>query len=178
MRSASLPILLVVSTACSQSHQADANDPCSDGGRYERINVTDEACRAFVEAESRGQVVVDGARAPSWTMPQARVPASPPPRLIWTKGTLARAWSFLKSAWAHGDTTGDAFVLSFRDGAGKELHRALTTNTEYTPSSAVWGKISAGRSFTVTLIGVRFTRNTIATGTKPTAAPPLSVTVE
>ena len=178
---------LLAAVGCS--HEAPATttkDPCNDGGAYERVEVTDEACRSFTEAESRGQVVVDAARAPSWSSPPTKVPAAESPILKWTKGTLARSsWQrWLRAinpigeAWAHGDTTGDAFVLTFRDPAGKALHRALTTFTQYQPSSASWQKIKAAGAFSVTLTGVRFTVNVIASGTKPTSATPITVTVE
>lgn len=187
MRLASL-LFVVAVTGCGEDHAHDvsAGDPCNDGGAYERYEVTDEACKAFVEAETRGLVVVDAAKAPAWTSPPTKVPAAPPPKLTWSKGTLARSpWKRLLKAlhpigeaWAHGDTTGDAFILTFKDGAGKELHRAMTINTDYTPAQTTWDKIRASKSFVVTLTGVRFTRNVIASGTKPTAAPPITITVE
>lgn len=172
---------------CSPEKPAPAaGDPCGDGGRYERVEVTDEACRSFIEAESRGQVVVDPAKAPSWSSPEAKLPAALTPVLKWTKGTLARstlqrllrALNPIGEAWAHGDTTGDAFVLTFRDASGKELHRAMTKFTQYEPSTANWQKIKAAGAFSVTLTGVRFTVNVIASGTKPTSAAPITVTVE
>jgi hypothetical protein len=190
MRFASLGLLVAV-LGCSHDHEHESgtSDACSDGGAYERVTVTDEACRAFVEAESRSQVVTDAAKAPAWTSPAlgtTKVGAAPPPRFAWTKGTLARAsWKKwlrafdpLPEARAHGDTTGDAYVLIFRDGAGKELHRVLTTNIEYTPVAATWDRIRAGGSVGVTLIGLRYTVNAIASGTKPTAAEPRTFTVE
>lgn len=189
-RFASLALFTLV-IGCSENHDhaPTVNDACADGGAHERVVVTDEACRSYVEAESRSQVVTDGAKAPAWTAPAAgetKLSAAPPPRFAWTKGTLARAtWKRLlraidplPEAWAHGDTTGDAYVLLFKDGAGKELHRVLTVNTEYTPSAAAWDHVRAGGAVNVTLIGVRFTTNTIATGTKPTAAEPRAFTVQ
>jgi len=190
MRLASLAVLaLAIGCSDDHSHESTVNDACSDGGAYERVVVTDEACRSYVEAESRSQVVTDIAKAPAWTSPAAgvtKVSATTPPRFAWTKGTLARSmWKKLlraidplPEAWAHGDTTGDAYVLYFRDGAGKELHRVMTTNTEYTPTAATWDRIRAGGTVKVTLVGVRFTTNAVATGTKPTAAEPRTFTVE
>ncbi len=184
MRAASLALIALLSAGCSDDddHPATVSDACSDGGAIERTNVTDEACRAFLEAESRGQVVVDPARAPAWTLAGTKLPPAPPPRFTWTKGTLARRKTLgqwlIGEAWAHGDTTGDAFVLTFRDKAGKELHRAMTTNLEYAPAAATWDRVRAGGSFVVTLTGVRFTRNVIATGTRATSADPLPITVE
>jgi hypothetical protein len=176
-------LLVIAAASCAPDHDhGTVADACGDGGAYERIEVTDEACRAFTEAESRGQVVVDATKAPSWTNPLTKVVVAPPPRFAWAKGTLAHRKTLgqwlIGEAWAHGDTTGDAFVLTFRDRAGKELHRVLTTNVEYTPAAANWDKIRAGGTFVVTLTGVRFTRNVIATGTRATSADPLTITVE
>lgn len=191
MRFASPVLLALTLFGCSDdhSHSSDPADPCGEGGAYERVGVTDEACHAFVEAESRSLVVTDAVKAPTWTSPAAaesKVAAAPPPRFAWNKGTLARAtWKQLlrmldplPEAWAHGDTTGDAFVLKFSDAAGKSVHTVLTTNLEYTPSTASWDHIRAGGTVKVTLIGVRFTQNVIASGTKPTAAEPRTFTVE
>ncbi len=188
MRFASLALLVaLVGCSSDHEHESTANDACSDGGAYERSEVTDEACRAFVEAETRSQIVTDAAKAPTWTTPAAGVTTltATPPKFAWTKGTLARAtWKKwlraidpLPNAWAHGDTTGDAAVLIFSDASGKELHRVLTTSTEYTPSAAIWDRVRASGTVKVSLIGVRFTVNVISSGTKPTAAEPRTFTV-
>ncbi len=179
----------VASVACSQDADppvTTAGDPCSDGGAHVRLGgVTDEACRAYAEAESRGLVVADPAKAPTLTSPTASVPATPPPRFAWSAGTLARTGTraldvralFVATAWAHGDTTGDAYALHFRDGAGIERLRVLTTNREYVPDQATWDRVSAGGTLSVTVVGMKLTRNALATGTKPTANAPLVLTV-
>ncbi len=182
---------LFASVACSQSddhhaHDPIPSDPCSDGGAHVRVGVTDEACRAFADAEARGQIVTDGTRAPAWSTPAAGpVAASPPPTFSWTKGAIAvsplrrllRALDPIGTAWAHGDTTGDAYVLQLRDAAGGELLRVLTTGLEWTPDQATWDRVRAGGSVRVVLVGVRFVRNEVAPGTSPVAAPPFEVTV-
>lgn len=189
MRFASLGFAAML-LGCSEesiSHP-EPHSACLDG-RIELVGVTDEACMNFTEAELRSQVVTDAAKAPTWTSPAAgetKVTASPAPRFAWTKGTLARStWKKLlrmidplPKAWAHGDTTGDAFVIRFADGAGNSVHTAMTTNLEYTPSSATWDRVRTGGTVKVTLIGVRFTQNVIASGTKPTAAEPRTFAVE
>jgi hypothetical protein len=183
MRLASVVLCLAIGCSHSDDHSVPG-DPCNDGGAYERFEVTDEACRAYVEAETRGQIVTDAAKAPTWTNPQTKVPVAPQPTFTWTKGTLAkslwkRAINLLeKDAWAHGDTTGDAYVLSFKDKSGKEVHRVMTAFTTYTPAQKTWDTIRAGGTFTVTLTGVRFTVNAISSGTKPTASTPITVTVQ
>lgn len=188
MRFASL-LLAGVLFGCS--HEAtshpEPHSACLDGGTIERVGVTDEACMSLVNTEEQGGVVVDAAKAPAWTSPAAdKVSAAPPPRFAWTQGTLARAgWKKwlraldpLPEARAHGDTTGDAFLLRFQDAEGNHLHSVMTTNSEYVPSAALWDRIRAKGALRVTLIGMRFTRNALATGTKPTAAPPRPLTVE
>jgi hypothetical protein len=187
MRFASLLVVLALAGCSDPPHDPVENDPCA--GHIQLMGVTDEACRAYVEAESRSLVVTDAAKAPAWVAPDAAttsLPAAPPARFAWTKGTLARSpWKKLlrmidplPEAWAHGDTTGDAYVLIFKDGTGAERHRVMTVNTEYTPGPAAWDPIRAGGTFSVTLIGVRFTQNVIASGTKPTAADPRTFAVQ
>lgn len=167
-------------------NQPTAGNPCRDGTHQLLGAVTDEACMAFLDAES--STVVDDTKAPRFSEPaaSAAIQRSSPPRFAWSRGTLARSpsnrlWRFLSpigEAWAHGEINGDAFVLVFRDGSGKELHRAFTDAVEYTPDAAAWGKIRGAAALQVTLTGVRFTKNAIAAGTRPTAGSPLSVTLE
>lgn len=186
---------LIVSVACSHSHDDHSHDPipgdpCSDGGAHVRVGVTDEACRAFADAEARGQVVTDATKAPTWSSPApgptpSSVPATPPPTFAWAEGSLAvsplrkllRAIDPIGVAWAHGETTGDAYVLQLRDGSGKEVLRVLTTGLEWTPDQATWDRVRASGALRVVLVGVRFTRNEIAPGTAPVAAAALELTV-
>lgn len=168
-------------------HESGAG-PCSDGTYVLAGEVTDEACLAFVDAETRGQIVTDAAKAPTFTAPKTgdKVPAAPPPRFAWTNGTLAitpwkrllRAIDPIGVAWAHGNTTGDVAVLLFRDAAKKEVYRVLTSGTEFTPDTATWDRIRASGTLEVTLIGVRFTQNAIASGTRPTTGDVLKITVQ
>lgn len=161
-------------------------NPCGNG-TYQLVGaVTDEACMAYVDAEK--STVTDDARAPKLTEPTAgaKLNRATPPRFAWSRGTLARStWhrvlrylSPIGEAWAHGEINGDAFVLSFRDATGKELHRVLTDALDYTPDAAAWSRIRGAASVQVVLTGVRFTKNAIATGTKPTAPAPLTFTLE
>jgi hypothetical protein len=168
-------------------HDEDpTGNPCRDG-TYQLVGaVTDEACISYVDAEKLS--VTDDTKAPKFTDPMngTKFSRSTPPRFAWTRGTLARTnlhrilryLSPVSEAWAHGEINGDAFVLSFRDATGKELHRVLTDALEYTPDAAAWAKIRVASSVQVVLTGVRFTKNAIATGTRPTSATPLSRTLE
>lgn len=169
-------------------HASDPSDPCSETGAWEKLAVTDEACRAFVAAESRGEVVVDASRAPRLTNPTpgAVVPASPIPRFTWSAGVVARTrWNRLLravdpigTAWAHGETIGLVHVLVFRDAEKKELHRVLTPATDYMPGAAHWERLRAAGEVEVTLYAVRFASNAIATGTRPVASEPQRFTIE
>lgn len=170
--------------ACSSSDApVAASGPCADGGAIVRLgSFTDEACLAFLEAEQRKQVVTDAARAPQWTAPRAgKLPASTPPTFLWTKGTLAirpRPFALLGTAAAHGITTGDGYVVTFRDGAGKELLRVMSTNAGFAPDAATWTKLAAAKTLVVSLVGARYTDNALATGVAPTAQPDVTFTVE
>lgn len=185
-----LPCLLAL--GCD-SHDDDhaSTGPCADGTYLLAGEMNDEACIAFVDAEGRGQIATDPTKAPTFTAPGApgapvKVSKGVPPRFAWTAGTLAltpwkrflRAIDPISTAWAHGDVTGDAAVLIFRDSAKKEVYRVLTSGTEFTPDLATWQRVGASGSLEVTLVGVRFTANVIATGTRPTAGNALSLTVE
>lgn len=179
--------MIVLAMGCSNSSVSPptASDPCADGGSYVRLGVTDEACHVFVEEESRGNVVVDPYKGPIWSSPStgASLSRAAPPTFTWSKGTLAsiprwRRWLALEgTAHAHGDTTGDAFVATFRDANGKELLRVLTTELSYSPDGATWARLAAGASLRIDLAQMRLVRNVIATGTKVTAAAQLTFTV-
>ena len=182
-----LPSLVTVaSVGCSSSETpAAVTGPCADGGAIVRLgSFTDEACLAFVEAEQRKQVVSDPTRAPQWSGPSAvlgtggKLAAATPPTFTWSKGTLAARFSWTATAHAHGITTGDAYVLTFRDGAGKELLRVMTTNLGFAPDAATWARLAVARSLVVSLVGARYTSNELATGVAPTAQADLSFTVE
>jgi len=183
-----LTLPLALASACtSEDDHHVTSGPCADGTYLLAGEVTDEACLAFVEAETRGQIVTDATKAPTFTTPESgdKVPKAPPPRFAWTNGTLAitpwkrflRAIDPISVAWAHGDVTGDVGVLIFRDAAKKELYRVFTTGTEFTPDQATWDRLSAAGSLEVALVGVRFTRNVIATGTRPTTGDVLKISV-
>ncbi|MBI2388678.1 MAG: hypothetical protein HYV09_03590 [Deltaproteobacteria bacterium] len=169
-------------------HASDPADPCSETGAWEKLAVTDEACRAFVAAETRGEIVIDASKAPRLTNPTpgAIVPAAPVPRFTWSAGVVARTpWNRLLralhpigTAWAHGETIGLVHVLVFRDGAKKELHRVLTPATDYTPGAAHWERLRAAGKVEVTLYAVRFAANAIAAGTRPVGGEPQSFTIE
>jgi hypothetical protein len=180
--------VLVVTTGCGRDDHDEptAGNPCRDGTHQLLGAVTDEACIAFLDAEA--SAVTDDTRAPRFSEPLAgaTVQRASPPRFAWSRGTLARTTrhrllrflSPIGEAWAHGEINGDAFVLTFRDGTGKEVHRAFTDALEYTPDAAAWARIRGASSLQVTLTGVRFTKNAIATGTRPTAGSPLALTLE
>lgn len=177
-----LPSLVTVaSVGCSSSESPGAvTGPCADGGAIVRLgSFTDEACLAFVEAEQRKQVVSDPTRAPQWSGPPAgKLAAAAPPTFTWSKGTLATRFTWVTTAHAHGITTGDAYVLTFRDSAGKELLRVMTTNLGFAPDAATWARLAAAKSLVVSLVGARYTNNELATGVAPTAQADLAFTVE
>jgi hypothetical protein len=180
--------------SCSQEddHGATVDDSCSNGV-YVLVGVTDEACRAYIDAEAK---VVSDTRAPSWSTPAdgATLPADPPATFAWTKSAtalhlaparqqrgllaqLGHALDPLPLAWAHGNTTGDGYVLLFRDGADKEVLRVMTTSALYTPDAAAWAKLKAAKSLKITLVYVSFVDNVLTTGTTPSAATPIRVTI-
>jgi hypothetical protein len=170
----------------SHTHGVSASDPCADGGPHVRLGTfTDEACRAFLDAEARGEVATDATKAPTWTSPSGAEVSSTPPRFAWSKGAIAvspfrrwlRALNPIGTAWAHGDTTGVGWILAFRDGSGAERLRVMTTEPEYLPDQATWDRLRAGGTVVVTLAEARFTRNELAAGTRPTAAAPRTLTV-
>ncbi|MBL8716962.1 MAG: hypothetical protein JNL79_13250 [Myxococcales bacterium] len=177
-----LPSLVTVaSVGCSSSETpAAVTGPCADGGAIVRLgSFTDEACLAFVEAEQRKQVVSDPTRAPQWSGPPAgKLSGATPPTFTWSKGTLAARFSLVAAAHAHGNTTGDAYVLTFRDAAGKELLRVMTTNLGFAPDAATWARLAVAKSLVVSLVGARYTSNALSTGVAPTAQADRAFTVE
>lgn len=187
---AALPSLATVLSAggaavggCSSSATPATTGPCADGGAIVRLgSFTDEACLAFLEAEQRKQVVTDPVRAPQWTAPPAgTLPAATPPTFVWTKGTLAirpRPFSWVRAAAAHGITTGDGYVLTFRDGGGNELLRVMSTNAGFAPDAARWKRLAGSKRLVVSLVGARFSSNQLATGVAPTAQTDVTFTVE
>jgi hypothetical protein len=188
---AALALPLAVSVACTSpaDPRPDANpaDPCINGLYVLDPEFSDEACHAYVDAES--STVVDKTLAPIFTAPAAgaKLPATPPARFAWTAGTIAvraspwrdlvRELGPLREAHAHGSTTGVGYVLTFKDGGGKEVLRVMTLLTEHTPSDASWAKLKAAGALTVSVVGVRFTNNAIAAGSKPTVGAPLACTI-
>lgn len=169
--------------ACSSEAAPVTTGPCADGGAIVRLgSFTDEACLAFLEAEQRKQIVTDPVRAPQWTAPPAgKLAAATAPTFLWTKGTLAarpRPFTALGAAAAHGITTGDGFVLTFRDSVGQELLRVMSTNAGFSPDASTWAKLAARKTLVVSLVGARFTNNVLATGVAPTAQTDVTFSVE
>ena len=173
------PIVVGVVGCSTAAPDEGAASPCA--GAYLLLgSFTDEACLAFLEAEQRKLVVTDAAKAPQWVDPKpGKLAAGAPPTFTWSKGTLAVApRGVLPAALAHGITNGDGHVLTFRDSAGKELLRVMTTNLGFAPDAPTWAKVAAAKSITVSLVGARFSGNVLATGVSPTASPDVAFTVE
>lgn len=150
----------------------------ADGGAPEDF-FTDEACRAFVDRETQGLIARDpSSRTPILTAPQdgATLSRAVWPVFTWAKGPGARLGPAERvidwlepSAWAHGFTTGDAYVLEFTQGCSEFL-RVMTESTSWTPDAASWALLEAAKGpITATIVWAKYVQNDVATGTTPVA---------
>jgi hypothetical protein len=155
---------------CSGSDPANVLVPARPGTDPEK-RFTDEACRAFLDAEAAGQVSTeDSGRTPQLTAPAdgAVLPRTNPPTFTWQKGAAARRSPLLRaldwlvpSAYAHGDTTGDAYVLVFESG-DREVLRVMTQESGWTADDASFRLLrDAGGELRARVLWGKFVQNTL-----------------
>jgi hypothetical protein len=149
---------------------------------------TDEACRTFLDQEKQGRISEEtSARTPTWVEPAegAKLAAATPAKLSWAKGPGAFFWRERVLGWlaplahAHGNTTGDGYVVIFKDSAGAEFLRLMTQDTSWTPDATSWDRMKAARKpISARVVWAKYTANAIASGTQPVASKPLTFTIE
>lgn len=197
MRPVAFALLFAV-TAC-HSHSDDTDGPTASEYFYDCENqpagvtaaTSDEAFRAFVNAEVAGAVMADDSRAVTLTSPAAGTTLSvnTPPAFAFTPPTLAqgplrappavarrpsrwarlrRLFAFEGVAHAHCPAvTGTNYVLRVTDGQGAALYTAALSVSSFTPGAAAWKAAMAGRegqTINVRISRAQLNRNNITDG--------------
>ena len=159
----------------------------ADGGTASDQFYTDEACRAFLDVESQGKVTTTtSSRTPTITAPTDGLVMDGNNwfTFTWSKGPGAMRgpmrrllYLAVPSAYAHGSTTGDAYVVEFTQGC-TEVLRVHLEDTTWKIDDRAWARLKAlSGPITMTVIWAKYTQNAIATGTQPTASKPVTFTI-
>jgi hypothetical protein len=147
---------------------------------------TPAACRAVLAAEAAGLVAQGpSTMAPSWVAPANgdALPSSEWFTFEWMKGpdarrdVLRRALEWIEpSARAAGPTSGDAYVVEFRDSCS-EILRVMVEDTVWTVDPYAWATLlNVNGPITATVTWVKFANDAIAPGTSPVVSAPVTFT--
>src|ERR1019366_9601723 len=125
-------------------------------------------------------------RAPHVSSPVdgATISGASPPAFTWTKGPgasngpLHRVLDWLEpSAYAHGSTTGDGYVVLFTQGC-TELLRVMLEASSWVPDADSWSRLRAAKgAITLTVVWAKWVQNDVASGLSPAASRPINFTI-
>ncbi|MDP9033216.1 MAG: hypothetical protein M3O50_00275 [Myxococcota bacterium] len=146
-----------------------------------------QACRAFVDAESSGNIGPDGdPSAPVLDAPADGDMLTPDQwsTFLWHRslrdargGPLRRAFDLLeRPAYAYSSLAGDAYVIEFTQGC-TEVLRAMVTGTFWSPDPASWALLtSLTGAVQVRVFAMRFAADTLVS--KPVASAPITISMQ
>lgn len=145
----------------------------------------DEGCRSFVDAQQGGLVDESASpRQPSFQMPDEGARVGPGnATFTWTRGAVGmhrwpsvHAW-LEREAFAHGDLSGDGYVLLFRSGE-REVLRVMTQETTWTADASALQRLAeGGGNLTAQVVWAKFERSEVAKGVPPAASTRRAFTV-